>query len=185
MQHRRIYFIEGAFPQMCSGCRLCEVVCSFHHEKMFAPWLSRIRVFKKEPAVDYPVFCRRCKNPPCVKSCEFSALKVDTNSGVIVVDKEACIGCGECSKACSFGAIYMPDDGEFPLVCDLCGGDPKCVKYCPAGVLKFMTSEELARVKQEKIALGHMDKFLEKWGLAPQKEKPSPVEAMAIGQLKL
>jgi Fe-S-cluster-containing hydrogenase component 2 len=169
---------------MCSGCRLCEVVCSFHHEKIFAPWLSRIRVFKKEPAIDYPVSCKKCKNPPCLKSCEFSALSVDPSSGGVVVNEKMCTGCGECTKGCPFGAIYLPDGRNFPVVCDLCGGDPKCVKFCPAGVLRFMTSDELARIKQQKIALDHMGTFLEKWGLAP-KEELSPVEAMLSGEFKL
>jgi Fe-S-cluster-containing hydrogenase component 2 len=152
---------------------------------MFAPWLSRIRVFKKEPAIDYPVMCKRCKNPPCVTSCKFSALKANPDAGGIIVDEEACVGCGECTEACPFGALYIPDGKDFPIVCDLCGGTPKCVEFCPAGVLKFLSSEELAREKQEKIAQSHMEPFLEKWGLSQKEKKPSPIEAMAIGQLKL
>jgi len=152
---------------------------------MFAPWFSRIRVFKQEPVIDYPVSCKRCKNPPCVKSCEFSALRLDTSSGVIVVNEKECIGCGECTKACPFGAIYIPDGRDFPIVCDLCGGEPKCVKFCPAGVLKFITSEELTATKQKEIALKHMNTLLKKWGLAPKKEEPSPVEAILRGEFKL
>jgi Fe-S-cluster-containing hydrogenase component 2 len=152
---------------------------------MFAPWLSRIRVLKKEPAIDYPVVCKRCKNPSCVKSCEFSALTVDPSSGVVVVNEKECTGCGECTKGCPFGAIYVPDGKSVAVVCDLCGGDPKCVTFCPAGVLKFMTSNELARTRQEKIALDHMNESLEQWGVAPKEEEPSPVEAMLRGEFKI
>ena len=46
------------------------------------------------------------------------------------LNEEKCIGCLACVDACPFGAIQINPDGDV-LKCDLCGGDPVCVKYCP------------------------------------------------------
>ena len=47
----------------------------------------------------------------------------------IRVLNEKCTGCKLCIKACPFGAIQVGPNREI-LKCDLCGGDPECVKYC-------------------------------------------------------
>ena len=47
------------------------------------------------------------------------------------------IGCRACVAACPFGAIrYWPEDNKI-LKCDLCGGDPACVRYCATKILSL------------------------------------------------
>lgn len=55
---------------------------------------------------------------------------LDQRTGAIVIDEEKCIRCLACLEACPFEAIQVSPSGEM-LKCDLCGGDPVCVKYCP------------------------------------------------------
>jgi carbon-monoxide dehydrogenase iron sulfur subunit len=38
--------------------------------------------------------------------------------------------------ACPYDALFQ--FGDALLKCDLCGGDPLCVKYCPKGVFKLV-----------------------------------------------
>jgi len=119
----------------CVGCRQCELVCSTHHEGVFAPWLSRVTVFRDEAIVlAKPNICRQCKNAKCQSACPTNAIKYNDN-GVLTVSDELCIGCGNCVVACPFDAMGMNHDNNKAFKCDLCDGDPQCVKVCPAHVL--------------------------------------------------
>lgn len=152
MALKKVIFQEGDFPHQCSGCKLCELVCSFTHYKIFNPSLSRIRVTSYEPElIDVPVTCKQCINPPCQNVCPTKAISRN-DLGVNQIDRELCIGCGECVLACPFGAINIPDGEEIPISCDLCGGNPQCVYYCPREVLLYTSDENLSRSKRGKIA---------------------------------
>jgi Fe-S-cluster-containing dehydrogenase component len=41
--------------------------------------------------------------------------------------------------ACNYDAIKL-DASSRPLICDLCGGEPECVKRCPTNALRFEES---------------------------------------------
>ncbi len=57
-------------------------------------------------------------------------MEIDAKTGAVIIDEDACTGCLDCADACPFDAIFVGPDNEV-LKCDLCGGDPICVKYCP------------------------------------------------------
>ncbi|MEM4246678.1 MAG: 4Fe-4S dicluster domain-containing protein, partial [Candidatus Bathyarchaeia archaeon] len=117
----------------CSGCRRCEVACSLHHEKRIWPEASRIRVFMLVPGVEFPHLCSQCVDYPCVKSCPYDALSVNPATGAVIVDKEKCTACGACIQACPGTIPHLHPDGSHVLICDLCGGDPECVRVCQEG----------------------------------------------------
>ncbi|NPV87165.1 MAG: 4Fe-4S binding protein [Anaerolineae bacterium] len=83
------------------------------------------------------VVCRACPDPPCARVCPTDALEVRSGSGVRL-RAERCIGCGNCVKACPFGAMFWDDENNKPLVCVYCG---YCADYCPYEVLAH---EEIA-----------------------------------------
>jgi carbon-monoxide dehydrogenase iron sulfur subunit len=138
-------------PDKCTGCRLCELVCSAVKEKGFSPLLSRIRTVRTEDAfLNMSVACRLCTEPTCVKSCPRKALKKDEESGVILVDQNRCSGCSWCVEACEFGAVVSPLEKSPVAICDLCGGDPKCVEFCPKDALSLKTAEEIGQSMRRK-----------------------------------
>jgi len=117
-------------PLRCSGCRLCEIACSLHHEGWMWPEASRIRVFMLFPGVEYPHLCSQCDDYPCVKACSVEALTVDEKTKAVLVDREKCTGCGLCITACPGEVPFLHPKDNKATICDLCGGDPECVKVC-------------------------------------------------------
>ncbi len=122
--------------ETCSGCKLCELICSLKHEGVSNPSRARIHVVKKEPLLYEPVVCMQCEVPVCAEICPNEAIQLNTE-GVISVVEEKCNGCGLCVMVCPSGAVSIDPIKKRALICDLCRGDPQCVKYCPAKVLKL------------------------------------------------
>jgi len=115
----------------CTGCRMCEMACSFAHEQVYGPYWSRIRVSRLEDTgVDYPVVCQQCLRATCVEACPTGAIYRPEATMAILVDADKCTHCGECVKACPFGAVALHPETGVPMICDLCGGKPVCVSRC-------------------------------------------------------
>lgn len=145
--------------EKCSGCRSCEMICSFKHEGKFSPTLSRIRVIKEDKhGFDYPILCHQCDPCAAVAACPVGALS-KTELGITQLNKDACVGCGYCKDACTFEALEL-DEFSRPLICDLCGGEPICVRRCPTNAITFVDSEtEYPSPELESRRL------LRKWGI--------------------
>ncbi len=80
-----------AFNEKCTGCRLCEVVCAFHHKKVFSRKISSVRVKRIERKGEFEILiypenkdghlaCDLCsgeKEPLCVRFCSTKALTIE------------------------------------------------------------------------------------------------------------
>lgn len=140
-------------PEKCTACRACELNCSLVKEGFFAPSLSRIKVVRfMERGMNVPIVCVNCARPACVEVCPTEAARIDQSIPAVVIKEEDCIGCGECVKACPFGAVEMHPDKEVAYLCDLCGGDPACVKNCIYGALTFKPKMSQAQQKRRTAA---------------------------------
>ena len=130
-------------PTQCVGCRTCEIVCSLSHDGACQPSLSRINTTydPTKTLVSIAVManvCRQCNMADCYLACEHDALTIDKKTGARVIDPKKCVGCGECFEACPWNMIVKNEEAEKFSKCDLCGGDPQCVKFCPADALTFI-----------------------------------------------
>jgi len=89
-----------------------------------------------------PKLCNQCANPPCVQVCPVGAT-FSTPDGVVLVDKDYCIGCRYCIQACPYGARYLDPRTHTADKCTFCyhritkGLAPACVEVCPAGARIF------------------------------------------------
>ena len=133
---KRVYVKE----EWCLGCHLCEYNCAFANSGVTnmvkalkdKPIFPRIKV-EECGKITYAVSCRHCEDPLCMKGCISGALHKE--NGVVVIDKEKCVGCYTCVLLCPYGAIMPSPEGIVAQKCELCTNnsfeEPSCVKGCP------------------------------------------------------
>lgn len=129
-------------PSKCIGCSICEFVCALEKEGEPNPIKSRIRVIHLNPIFNLTVSCRFCENAPCVRACPRNAIKQSERGGVLIIDESKCDGCVLCIQACPFGGIMLNIDKGVVIACDLCGGEPKCIEFCPEEALKLVSEDK-------------------------------------------
>jgi Fe-S-cluster-containing dehydrogenase component len=89
-----------------------------------------------------PTMCQQCENPECVKVCPTGA-SYKRDDGVVLVDREKCIGCRYCMMACPYGVRSFNEEKKVVEKCTLCvhlqdiGEKPACVKNCPSKARLF------------------------------------------------
>ena len=121
----------------CVGCRICEEICSWIHLGRVQPSKSRIKIKRIHSEYkNIPTVCRQCAKAPCIDACPVGAIHRNSKTNAVIIDEKKCNGCGKCQEVCPFGAIYMDIETNTAFVCDLCGGEPNCVKYCPTGAIE-------------------------------------------------
>ncbi len=126
----------------CIDCRACLVACSVENnvpmdhtriwvydQQVQGTWPNLTRTF-------IPYNCMHCDNPPCTEVCVSGATYKDVTTGLVLVDQEACIGCGYCVQACPYGARYIDQERGVVDKCTACvqrleiGLPPACVATC-------------------------------------------------------
>jgi carbon-monoxide dehydrogenase iron sulfur subunit len=114
---------------LCTGCRTCEQICVYAHEKVFGTGRARIHVLRRGVLTFEAVVCQHCETAPCIAACATEALRWQRNR--VVFDADRCTGCGACVEACH--AVFWDEERQQPLICDLCGA---CVRRCPEGAIR-------------------------------------------------
>ena len=139
--------------QKCTGCRLCELVCAVSHDGVSNPIRSRIRVMKWEADGLYiPMSCQQCQDAPCMNICPVKAISRDEKLGRVFIDYNACIGCRYCVGACPFGAMSFNSIAKQVFKCDMCDGDPQCVRFCDMKAVDFIEADDVSILKKRKAA---------------------------------
>ena len=122
----------------CTGCRMCELACSFKKVGRGDVSASRIRRNPKAPTAIAPSVCIQCSDPACLKACPRGAITKDPVTGIVHINHEKCVPCVLCRKACAYGGIQNSPLEGLVVKCDHCGGDPECVKVCASGALEYV-----------------------------------------------
>lgn len=139
--------------QKCTGCRLCELVCSVMHDGVSNPARSRIKVMKWESEGLYiPMSCQQCEDAPCMNVCPVKAISRDEDLGFVIIDYDVCIGCRTCVAVCPFGAMSYNIIDKKVFKCDLCGGDPQCVRFCAEKAIDYVDADVVSIMKQRQAA---------------------------------
>jgi carbon-monoxide dehydrogenase iron sulfur subunit len=126
-------------PAKCTGCGRCELTCAHSRRGDYNVASSRIHLARLADRVStVPVMCRHCDPPLCVFACPTGALARDPDTGIVTVNESICVRCLMCFAACPMGGISISPGPGYPIKCDLCGGEPKCVAACDYSALRFV-----------------------------------------------
>ncbi len=82
--------------------------------------------------------CQQCDKPYCMYVCPTGAINRNNETGALTINYDRCIGCRMCMAGCPFGAMRYDPDRRQVFKCELCEGDPQCVKFCPTDALQFL-----------------------------------------------
>lgn len=122
-------------PERCANCRICSAVCSLKYVGQIKPSAAAIRLNRQGHFTDpEALFCDQCAEAHCVASCPEGALQKDAQ-GVVQFNEALCTSCLDCIESCSKVA-YDPESRRV-VICNLCGGEPLCVKWCPEKALEL------------------------------------------------
>jgi Fe-S-cluster-containing dehydrogenase component len=156
---------------ICVGCQACVTACKSWNSQAAGivpladidPWgptpegafLNRVHSYEVTPPegppqiVHFPRSCLHCDDPPCVTVCPTGASYKRGEDGIVLVDEDACMGCGLCAWACPYGAREMDPVAGVMKKCTLCADRienanlpeadriPACVRTCPTGARHF------------------------------------------------
>ena len=126
----------------CVVCHNCEYACAYNMFGNFDRDKSNIHIeYYDEVKICLPMTCLQCDDTWCLEICPASAIQRNKATGAVEINSERCVGCKMCSLACPFGNIYFDNDLQISRKCELCQGEPNCVKFCISGALQYTTSE--------------------------------------------
>ena len=127
----------------CYGVHACTVACKAEYEVPLGENRSWVEEIEKGnyPNVSrsfLPRLCNHCDEPACVSVCPTGATWKRDEDGIVVIDKNICIGCKYCVQACPYDMRFVNEDTGTADKCDFCihrvsqGLNPACVEACPS-----------------------------------------------------
>ena len=131
--------------ERCIECNGCVTACNNEHD---VPWgINRRHVVTLKDGESgeksISVACMHCTDAPCAAVCPVDCFYT-TPDGIVLHDKDLCIGCGYCFYACPFGAPQFPEENAFGAR----GKMDKCT-FCAGGPLPDRSVEEYQNVRTQ------------------------------------
>jgi len=146
----------------CVGCNTCQVACKDKNNLEVGEQFRKVYeitggdYIKKGNAIIQDIYafwisvsCNHCIDPSCIKKCPTGALKKRLEDGIVIAEKNKCVGCGSCVKNCPYSALQYDAATKKVSKCDFCldliesGKDPVCVSACPMRALDYGDIEVL------------------------------------------
>ena len=107
----------------CIDCKACLIACKVENnvpEGFWRNWIRPLWDIRDSHRTEFqPGQCMQCDTPSCVAACPVEATYKQAN-GLVVIDPQKCIGCGNCVTACPYGARYRDPATRRADKCDFC-----------------------------------------------------------------
>jgi Fe-S-cluster-containing dehydrogenase component len=132
----------------CVGCESCVTACKVKNKlEIGVRWRKVDTIETNENGREVERWlthsCMHCAEPACAAKCPVKAFAKRPEDGIVTLNSEICIGCGNCARNCPYNAIAMRGEKyRKASKCDLCldyqakGEQPACVRGCPVQILK-------------------------------------------------
>lgn len=88
----------------CIRCDQCVQACAATHHGQTRLYRTEGNIFGN---LLVPSSCRHCEHAMCLSDCPPGNAIFRNKSGEVTIDAGRCIGCGNCSKNCPYGNIFM------------------------------------------------------------------------------
>ena len=117
----------------CIECNGCVTACKNENDDALEWGIQRRRVVTLNDGQSgensISVACMHCTDAPCMAVCPTDCFS-QTEDGIVLHNKDLCIGCGYCLFACPFGAPQFPSTSAFGErgkmdKCTFCAGGPE------------------------------------------------------------
>lgn len=163
----------------CIGCHACAAVCKVENslpEAKFRTWVEESETGEFPDVARYflPRLCNHCDNPPCTRVCPVKAT-YKRGDGIVVIERDTCIGCARCVKACPYKARFIEIDmikDKKTRTADKCtfcihridkGLLPACVESCVGHARVFGNLDDpdsevykIIKTNRTKVLKGHL-----------------------------
>lgn len=137
----------------CTRCDECVRACADTHDGV----PRFVREGAKFRNLSVVTACYHCTDPVCMIGCPTGAITRPLGTFEVAIDRDTCIGCGNCVRRCPWDNILtVPYDSpkvgeriELATKCDLCIGraeGPACVQMCPQGCAERVNFKDEGRV---------------------------------------
>ena len=150
-------------PFKCDGCKECETACAARHAGYRRIARKRIEVMgtgADDGNFFVPFTCQQCVDAPCMAVCPKNAITRDLDLARVVVDTSLCVGCTMCVSACPTGSMAFAHDLGFPYKCELCDGEPQCVRVCKPKALEYVEPYRFQSQRRQQTATRLCDALL-------------------------
>ena len=138
----------------CTGCKTCQIACKDVNDLKVGENFRKVYSFEGGTFPNtwgyfLSLGCNHCENPKCAENCPTGAIYKRDKDGLVVQDREKCIGCKMCLWSCPYGRPQFIEEEKKAGKCDGCanlvdqGLNPVCVDSCPMRAIEFGEIDEL------------------------------------------
>lgn len=165
MSNQLAFYFDAS---VCTGCKACMAACKDRSNLPVGVNWRRVIQYGGGGWVPDPlnrgytipnniyayavsVACMHCENPICAEVCPSKAITKQAD-GIVLINRDLCIGCRYCEWACPYGATHFNEEQGVMTKCDFCadlqvqGLNPACVDAC---VMRALEVGEISELREK------------------------------------